>query len=158
MIRLRELTAEDIESIQRIFSPESTAFLMREPMSRVASQVYVDRAMADAGRRPRMRYILGAAADEDLVGVVKLDLDGTDAVVSYILRADSWGRGHATDALRELLVMAFGKLGVASVRARHHLDNPASGRVLANAGFLPVGRVSGFETYVIRTEGKTTDE
>ncbi len=148
MIELRELTLADAQALQRIFSPESTKFLGRAPMDAADARLYAGNAVASVGRRPRSLYTLGLTADDDLLGVVKLCLDRPLPSVSYVLRPDTWGRGYATEGLRILLALAFGQLGLPAVHAKHHPDNPASGRALVKAGFIRTGRVSGFETYV----------
>jgi RimJ/RimL family protein N-acetyltransferase len=44
-------------------------------------------------------------------------------------------------------VLAFNGLELAAVGAKHRLDNPASGRVLAKTGFALVGESDGFAHY-----------
>ncbi|MBV6697339.1 GNAT family N-acetyltransferase [Kitasatospora aureofaciens] len=147
MIDLRELAPDDAEALQRIYSPESIKFLGRGPMDAAEARFYAGNAVASAAQTPRTLYMLGLAVDGDLLGVVKLHLERPVATVSYILRADAWGRGYATEGLRRLLALAFGHLGLPALHAKHHPDNPASGRVLMKAGFAPTGSRYGFETY-----------
>ncbi|MFJ1751315.1 GNAT family N-acetyltransferase [Kitasatospora sp. NPDC088134] len=61
------------------------------------------------------------------------------------MRPDTWNRGCATLAVRHLLGPAQ-RFGVSRVYARHHPDDPASGRVLIKAGFAPTGAEAGFPT------------
>lgn len=91
--------------------------------------------------------MLGLVSDGDLLGVVKLRLDRPPAVIGYILRTDSWGHGYATQGVRRILTLAFGRLRLPEVHATHHPDNHASGRVLRKAGFVPTGEERGFMTY-----------
>ena len=67
--------------------------------------------------------------------------------VGYVFREDRWGSGHATRAVRELSAFAFGTLGLTSLGARHHPNNPASGRVLTKAGFTRTGVLNGMIAY-----------
>lgn len=150
MIELRELTPIDAQALQLIYSPESTEYLGRAPMDAPEARFHAGNAAASADQSPRTLYMLGLTAAGDLLGVVKLHLERPPATVSYILRPDAWGRGYATEGLRRLLALAFGQLGLPIVHAKHHPDNPASGRVLVKAGFTHTGRVSGFETYLTR--------
>ncbi|MFJ5735060.1 GNAT family N-acetyltransferase [Streptomyces microflavus] len=84
----------------------------------------------------------------DLVGITKLGhRPGGHGRVSYVLREDRWGQGYATRAVEELVTFAFTTVGLDSLGARHHPDNPASGRVLAKAGFARVGMVNGMIEY-----------
>ncbi len=66
--------------------------------------------------------------------------DGTYEI-GYWLTPDAWGRGYATEAGRAMLDIARYGLGHRELGAHHHLDNPASGRVLRKLGFTPTGRV-----------------
>ncbi|MFF7637636.1 GNAT family N-acetyltransferase [Kitasatospora sp. NPDC008050] len=150
MIELRELTPEDAEALQQIYSSESTVFLGRGPMDEAGALCYLATAMAAAAQTPRTRYILGITVRAELLGVIKLNLDAPAATVGYVLRVDAWGRGYATEGVRTILALAFGPFGLPEVRAKHHPDNAASGRVLTKSGFTPAGVVGGFETYVIR--------
>lgn len=61
--------------------------------------------------------------------------------IGYWLTPDAWGRGYATEAGRAMLGIARYGLGHRALGAHHHLDNPASGRVLRKLGFVPTGRI-----------------
>nr|WP_262987048.1 GNAT family N-acetyltransferase [Streptomyces sp. CBMA156] len=140
----------DAEALLRIYSAESTRYLGREPMDADEAHHCLRDIVAAAELVPRTLYALGLAVDGDLLGVVKLHRDRPVAAVSYILRADAWGRGYATAGVREILALAFGPLALPKVRAKHHPGNSASGRVLLKAGFVPTGEHNGFITYAIR--------
>ncbi|WP_326524719.1 GNAT family N-acetyltransferase [Sphingomonas sp.] len=62
--------------------------------------------------------------------------------LGYWLTPEAWGRGYATEAGRAMLGIARWGLGHRRLAAHHHLDNPASGRVLRKLGFTPTGGVS----------------
>ncbi|MET8542947.1 GNAT family N-acetyltransferase [Kitasatospora sp. NPDC004799] len=152
MIELRELGTGDAEALLRIYSAESTRYLGRAPMNADEARYRSRDIVVAAARWPRTRYVLGLVVDGDLLGVVKLHCDRPVAAVSYILRADAWGRGYATEGVRKILDLAFGRLGLPMVRAKHHVDNPASGRVLLKAGFTPTGEHNGFITYAAQAD------
>ncbi|MFF9150316.1 GNAT family N-acetyltransferase [Streptomyces sp. NPDC014861] len=57
--------------------------------------------------------------------------------ISYIIREGSWGNGYATQAANHVVSAAFTTTGLTRLEAMHHPDSPASGRVLAKAGFTP---------------------
>ena len=59
--------------------------------------------------------------------------------IGYAVVRSCWGRGYATDAVRALVNHARQVRGVARIIAHTPLDRPASGRVLAKAGFSQVG-------------------
>lgn len=58
--------------------------------------------------------------------------------VGYWIARPYWGLGFATEALHALIGVARA-CGHGTIHGRHFIDNPASGRVLAKAGFRPTG-------------------
>ncbi|MEU3189017.1 GNAT family N-acetyltransferase [Streptomyces sp. NPDC006923] len=81
--------------------------------------------------------------------------------ISYILRDDRWGNGYATQAAHQVVTVAFTTAGLNRLEALHHPDNPASGRVLAKAGFTRIGTADRdseigpvpYELYALETDG-----
>lgn len=59
--------------------------------------------------------------------------------IGYAIVVSEWGRGHATDAVRSLIAHAMDVPGIERMVAHNPVDRPASGRVLAKAGFHLVG-------------------
>ncbi|MFJ7909060.1 GNAT family N-acetyltransferase [Kitasatospora sp. NPDC096204] len=157
MIELRELEPGDDIALLRIYSAESTKYLGRAPMDADEARHCLRDIVAAAEQLPRTLYVLGLVVDGDLLGVVKLHRDRPVAALSYILRVDAWGRGHATEGVRRILDLAFEYLALPKVRAKHRTDNPASGRVLLKAGFIPTGEHNGFSTYTIDAPGRPAD-
>ncbi|MFJ9849432.1 GNAT family N-acetyltransferase [Streptomyces sp. NPDC101150] len=60
---------------------------------------------------------------------------------SAFLREGTWGNGYATEAVKQAVAYAFTHAGSTRLSAKHHPDNPASGRVLIKAGFVQTGTV-----------------
>jgi ribosomal-protein-alanine N-acetyltransferase len=78
--------------------------------------------------------------DETVVGRFNLyDLVDGSANVGYRVAQRVSGRGVATTALRDLCRIAGDEHGLRRLRAAASDDNAASRRVLAKAGFVPVG-------------------
>ena len=59
--------------------------------------------------------------------------------VGYWVSQSVTGRGVATAALREIIGVAFGELGLHRIQAETLLDNAASQRVLERNGFARIG-------------------
>jgi len=74
-----------------------------------------------------------------------------DVEIGYWIAREWWGQGFATEAVRAVLSVAC-VLGHRRIHARHAVDNPASGRVLRKAGFVPSGRHMS-----IFSEGRASD-
>jgi len=64
--------------------------------------------------------------------------DGT-AELGYRVAQHAAGRGVATATVRELCQLAAARHGLRTLRAATSSDNAASQRVLAKAGFVPIG-------------------
>jgi RimJ/RimL family protein N-acetyltransferase len=78
-----------------------------------------------------------------LVGGIGLEHAGAGkATLGYWLTPSAWGRGYAGEAAAMMLEIARHAFGIARVEATHHLDNPASRRVLEKLGFVEVRRES----------------
>ncbi|AJC58491.1 GNAT family N-acetyltransferase [Streptomyces sp. 769] len=136
MIALRNLVPDDVLAVQRIYSGASVTFTRRHNMTRGEATTYVTTAITQARVTPRERWCFGVTVGDDLLGLIKFrDRGAGHATLSYILREDSWGRGYGTDAVRQVIAYAFAATHLDRLSAKHHPDNPASGRVLAKAGF-----------------------
>ena len=59
---------------------------------------------------------------------------GCEALIGYTLSPEHAGRGYATEIARELLMVAFGDLGLRRVTAGCYADNLASARILEKIG------------------------
>jgi RimJ/RimL family protein N-acetyltransferase len=81
---------------------------------------------------------------DELLGAVSLhsiDRAQGEAEVGYWTVAAARGRGVAVRATRAVCDWAFGTLGLDRVQLFHAVENPASGRVAAKAGFTLEGRL-----------------
>ena len=84
-------------------------------------------------------YVL-VAEDGSVLGRFNLyGLEDGTAVLGYRVAEQAAGRGVATSSVRELCQIAAAQHGLRTLRAATSHDNAASQRVLAKAGFVPVG-------------------
>jgi RimJ/RimL family protein N-acetyltransferase len=99
-------------------------------------------ALPRGAHEPRFLIFSYQAEMPALVGGVAIDRreDG-GAEFGYWLAPHAWGRGYATEAGRVVIEMARHALGLKRLDACHHLDNPASGRVLTKLGFRATGAI-----------------
>ncbi|MFB7631734.1 GNAT family N-acetyltransferase [Streptomyces sp. NPDC056149] len=136
MTTLRDLVLDDAAAVQRIYSGASVIFTRGHNMTIEEATTYVTAAITQARATPRERWCFGVTAGGDLIGLIKFrDRGAGHATLSYVLREDSWGRGYGTDAVRQVITYAFTATHLDRLSAKHHPDNPASGRVLTKAGF-----------------------
>jgi ribosomal-protein-alanine N-acetyltransferase len=84
-------------------------------------------------------YVL-VGEDGSVVGRFNLnDIEDGTAVLGYRVAEHVAGRGVATAAVRELCLLAAARHGLRTLKAATTHDNVASQKVLAKAGFVPVG-------------------
>lgn len=83
-----------------------------------------------------------AVDDGQLTGAAGLMFRG-DAIaeIGYWIGKPFWGRGYASEAARELVRYGFESCGLHRIFAMHFSRNPASGRVLRNAGMTYEGKL-----------------
>ncbi len=100
-------------------------------------------AASQAGDLPSLLVFRRTAGQARLVGGAALtradDGNGEQVRLGYWIARPYWGLGYATEAARSVLAMGFDSLRLTEVTACHHLDNPASGRVLEKLGFVTTG-------------------
>jgi [ribosomal protein S5]-alanine N-acetyltransferase len=84
-------------------------------------------------------YVL-VADDGSVLGRFNLyDIEDGTAKLGYRVAQEVTGRGVATATVRELCQIAAARHRLRTLRAATSHDNAASRKVLAKAGFLPVG-------------------
>lgn len=79
----------------------------------------------------------------ELVGCIGLMVarDDDRAEVGYWIGVPFWGRGYASEALEAILRYGFGELALNRIYAAHFSTNPASGKVMQNAGMQHEGHM-----------------
>ncbi|MEW1718415.1 GNAT family N-acetyltransferase [Streptomyces sp. NPDC093109] len=137
---LRDLTMDDAPSVQRVYSGASVRFTTGEALTAAKARAKVANILVHARAVPREHWCFGVIVADDLIGLAKFRCrTRSTASINYVLRDDMWGNGYATEAVRRLARFAFAVPGLDRLTARHHPENPASGRVLAKSGFVCTG-------------------
>lgn len=140
---LDAFTLEDAESVQRqAGAPEvaRTTANIPHPYPAGAAEAWI-RSHAPAHAEKGHIALAIRASQIGLVGAISLGIDSNNrhAEPGYWIGRAHWGRGYATEALRELIGYGFGELALERIFARHLACNPASGRVMEKAGMTREG-------------------
>lgn len=77
----------------------------------------------------------------------KLDLTAKVAEIGYFLHRDYWGQGLMTEALKNLVFLAFQEFDLKLLQIIVHKENTASARVAEKAGFNLVRQFKGSDRY-----------
>ncbi|MFO1032555.1 MAG: GNAT family N-acetyltransferase [Hyphomicrobiales bacterium] len=104
------------------------------------------RFVAGLDDRSRVAAVEEQATPGVMIGIASYEWSAAkdDAELGYWLAEHVWGRGYASEAVAALVEDAFLRAGHGKMVACYHDDNPASGRVLAKAGFGATGACSSF--------------
>lgn len=72
------------------------------------------------------------------IDIVRITDDNKTAEVGYVLSKKHWNKGYTTEAYKAVIDELFLN-GFTKIIASHHIDNPASGRVMDKCGMHFVG-------------------
>jgi ribosomal-protein-alanine N-acetyltransferase len=141
---LRRPRLEDADSIfHRYASDAEVARYLAWPRHESLDDTLLFLRMSDTdwARGPVGPYLIESRETGVLLGSTGLMVRMPDsAVTGYVLARDAWGRGYATEALREMVGLAA-DFRVIEVRALCHPENAASIHVLEKCGFARGGTV-----------------
>ena len=128
---LRPVTAADIPVLYEHQADVSAAAMVGfDSRTRAAHDAHWGRILADETAVAR-----AVVEDDRTVGNVVCWTESGERLVGYWIGREFWGRGHATNALRELLTLVSERPLVALVAE----TNLGSIRVLERCGFVAVG-------------------
>jgi len=137
----------DVEALFA-FERDNRAFFEATINARPAAYYSIDgvmqavtRAMQDAADDLGYQYLVKDAGE--IVG--RINLSGVkrahfhSAVLGYRIGEAACGKGYAGEAVRQVLGIAFGELGLARIEADCRVENAASARILLRNGFTQFG-------------------
>jgi RimJ/RimL family protein N-acetyltransferase len=139
-LRLRRFRPADAGLIELYASDPRVARMTERiphPYPPGLAAAFIERVAA--GTRDELGWAIdaddGVEAENGLIGTIMLRLDGSDSArIGYWLAPAYWGTGYATEAAEAVVGFARAA-GFRTVTARVFQDNPASIKVLLNAGF-----------------------
>ncbi|WP_112244842.1 GNAT family N-acetyltransferase [Kribbella monticola] len=144
-VRLRDFRPDDLEDLLAITGDDRvTTWMSFDSHTRADAQRLLDRCIADAAVEPRTIYGLAITGpdDDQVIGFARLAFSGVKAAkLGYMIAADHWGHGYATDAARTVLRFAFDPLALHRVTAAIGPENSASIAVVKNLGFTYEGHL-----------------
>ena len=137
---LRAFRAEDGEKmyVNWASDPEVTHFLTWPTHSGPEVSERICRSWEEQSSDPS-RY-QWAIVPKDLkepigsIAVVRTDEDTLSAEIGYCIGKRWWHRGYTAEALKAVTAFLFERAGFLCVRARHDVNNPRSGHVMAASG------------------------
>jgi RimJ/RimL family protein N-acetyltransferase len=136
---LRPGWPEDWEELLAIINDEGVVLnLARAPWPYTMEHAMEFAARPQERLLPHFFVTLPGSNGARLIGSVGLARDGEHIELGYWIARSHWGLSYASEAARAVLRLAEA-LGHRRIISRHFADNPASGAVLAKAGFAATG-------------------
>ena len=106
-----------------------------------STQWLLNHYLKEAAEGFEYRWAITMKDDDEAVGCVDVvgfrDHDRC-AEIGYVIARRLWNKGYMTEAVKAVINELF-RCGYNVVSARHHTDNPASGRVMEKCGMHFVG-------------------
>jgi [ribosomal protein S5]-alanine N-acetyltransferase len=137
-LNLREFVAGDFQAVHAYSSdPRVTRYLFFGPRDEDSTSAYLEDLLASQLERPRTRFELAVEelATGKLIGACDLSLIEANVVdLGYMLSAEQWGKGLATEIAVALVTAAFVELRAERVISTVDVNNRASIRVLEKIG------------------------
>jgi ribosomal-protein-alanine N-acetyltransferase len=137
-LNLREFVATDFHAVHAYSSdPRVTRFLFFGPRDAESTSEYLEELLASQREQPRTRFELAVEeiASQRLIGACDLSFVESNVVdLGYMLAAEKWGQGYATEIALALAEAAFRDLRVQRVISTVDVNNSASIRVLEKIG------------------------
>jgi RimJ/RimL family protein N-acetyltransferase len=135
---LREFVAADFEAVHAYSSDARvTRYLFFGPRDEESTTEYLEDLLASQREQPRIRFELAVEELDsgNLIGACDLSLIEAKVVdLGYMLSAEQWGKGYATEIATALVDAAFLELRADRVISTVDVNNNASIRVLEKIG------------------------
>lgn len=167
---LRDIRMDDIqEYYERLFGDGDVArYMLFDPHQDIGeSYQSIEKLLARYEEGRCYRWGITEKGEDSLIGIIELlrfDEQTDTCSFVYMLGCDYWGRGYATEALKEVIRFAFEEMELERIVVDHMSQNAASGAVMRKAGMTHIGTEKGkytkhgishdAEIYEIRNEKK----
>jgi RimJ/RimL family protein N-acetyltransferase len=125
---------DDAESIFSGYAqdPAVVKYLIWRPHKSVSdTREFLEQCIDGWQKAANFPYIISRRSDDKLMGMIEIGLDGG---VGYVLAKDYWGQGYMTEALKVIVDLAVRQSNMPKIWAHCDVENPASARVMQNAG------------------------
>jgi ribosomal-protein-alanine N-acetyltransferase len=149
-LHLRRPRPGDAPLIFESFGTDSevTRYLTWAPHRSVADAELALFARIDRlNREVEYSWVIELTSSCRVIGLISVWVESNDAEVGFVLAREHWNQGFTTQALEEVTRWAFAEPSIAKVWATCDVENGASSRVLAKAGFVEHGN---FERRILR--------
>lgn len=143
-VRLRQLSAADLDDLHRVFSDATAMRYWSRPAFVDLAETRDYLAAIDAGRQrgDLLQWGIEHVGQARIIGTTTLfyiDREQGRAEIGYILQSSYWGQGLANEALTAVLRHARDQMGMRRIDADVDPRNAASLRCIERLGFVREG-------------------
>ena len=140
-LTLRKISMKDAGEIFAIRRDESTMKYICRPLIQSVSEAQKLIGEIQDNIRNSTSIIWGISLKNDprLIGTIgfrRIDKNNLRAEIGYVLSADSWGNGYASEAITAVIKYGFSGMGLHSIEGRVNPDNNDSSKVLLKQKFV----------------------
>jgi [ribosomal protein S5]-alanine N-acetyltransferase len=136
--KLRKWQLSDADSIVKYANNEKITAFMSDGFPNPFTYEKALNFIKNTSANPGNHYFAITINDEAVGGIgisVQSDIHRKNAELGYWLAEDFWGKGIATQAVKEIVDYGFKNCDIVRIFARPLVNNIASHRVLIKAGF-----------------------
>ncbi|MFF5794341.1 GNAT family N-acetyltransferase [Paeniglutamicibacter sp. NPDC012692] len=150
-LALREYAQTDHDAVHAFASdPRVCGFVEWGPNTPEDTRAFLRACLDEQNAAPRRTFSMAITVGGRVTGSIALMLGASDvapeestAEIGYVLAADAWGNGYATEAAVAMLDFARDTLGMRRAVATCRPQNAGSIRVLEKAGMSRSGFLPG---------------
>ena len=141
---VREFEQKDEGLLVNLYNDERVTRYVPKRTEEETKRQFTEALKSYAANTGLGRWGVFNRTDDDFIGVCILkpaDSDTSRIELGYVLSADYWGGGIATELAKALIAYGFEQKGLSEICACTHPDNVASQNVLLKAGLKRDGMV-----------------
>ena len=136
---VRPYTMEDFDNFFRLNGDEDVMRFIRPAQTKKQSKEFLQKIIAAYAERPGMgRWGMFLKKKNEFVGSFAIiPVENTNQLqLGYALVKESWGKGYATESVKEGLLYAFEHLKISEIGGIIYPENIPSQKVLLKNGFV----------------------
>ena len=138
LLRKYELTDADDMFRNWVSDPEVCRFWGWKPHENIEeTKALLQGWMNDYDKKDNYHWVIVIKELSEAIGYIYLNgINNEDrsASIHYLVSRKFWNQGIMTEACRAVLDFTFHKVGITKIHSYHHVDNPASGKVMKKSG------------------------
>ena len=137
---LRKFEITDAEDMYRnwVTDPEVCRFWSWNPHRNIEeTKSLLKEWIDDYNKSDNYHWVIVIKEQSEAIGYIylnEINNEEKSASIHYLISRKFWNQGIMTEACRAVLTFSFSKIGFYRIHTHHHIDNPASGKVMQKSG------------------------